>query len=88
MFKTGEILRYDDGPTALMEVTYVSKRHDGHNDRYYGVQCMGGYVGRYEDQVQRASKADLKTWKANKRWRSDSRPPTGRGIVGALEDGA
>lgn len=62
-FKTGDILRYGSGSTALMRVSTISKNHAGPgHHRYYGQQCMGGSCGAYEDQCTRASAADRRKW--------------------------
>lgn len=60
-FKVGDILRYDDGSTALFRVESISPKHGG-TDRYYGRQCFGGTVGAYVWQCSLASKVDLETW--------------------------
>lgn len=62
IFKVGDILRYGEGSTALMRVTYVSVGHGGSKARYYGQQCMGGFCGAYHDQVSLAAPDDRKTW--------------------------
>lgn len=62
LFKIGDILRYGDGSTALMRVTYVSVGHGGAKARYYGQQCMGGSCGAYHEQCTLANAKDRKTW--------------------------
>jgi hypothetical protein len=71
-FEIGTILRYDNGSTALMEVTTIRENHGGEHTRYWGIQCMGGYIGRYDFQVYEASQEDLKTWEETKNWRKDT----------------
>lgn len=61
-FKVGDILRYDDGSTALFRVESISPKHGGLEDRYYGRQCFGGSVGAYASDCLPASEADLKKW--------------------------
>ena len=96
LFKVGDILRYSDGPTALMRVTYISRHHGGSEARYYSQQCMGGSCGAYHQQVQLASAEDRKTWFRIGRkkdikgrtlrtaWKQLYRGD--RGIIGAVED--
>lgn len=89
MFKVGDILRTGIGPTALMEITYISKNHGSSIARYYGQHCMGGLCGAYHERVQVADDPrDVKTWEANKRWRRPVQEfMIDRGIVSAVEGG-
>ncbi len=61
-YKIGDLLRYDIGPTALMEVTNITEYDTGLR-RYYGKQCMGGSTAAGCDQVRLASRDDLATWR-------------------------
>lgn len=69
-FKEGDIVRYDEGSTALMKITHISIKNGG--ARYYGTQCMGGNVGAYSYDVTHASELDLKEWKECSSWRQEA----------------
>lgn len=97
IFKVGDILRYAEGPTALMRVTYVRVGHGGSKARYYGQQCMGGSCGAYHEQVTVATDEDIKTWfkigrekdiHGHPLWRKPWRlvKKRDRRIVGVVED--
>ena len=59
-FKIGQIVRYDEGSTALMRIKAVSINHGVEGDnRYFGRQCMGGGMARYEDDISEASQEDI-----------------------------
>lgn len=62
--KRGDVVRYGDGPSALMRLTSTH----GANGRFYGVQYFGGSVGASERDCQPASQRDLASW----RWAHDS----------------
>jgi len=68
----GTILRYDSGPTALMMVTNHRENHGGLQIRYWGIQCMGGFVGRYCYQVQPATDKDKQIWEDMSKWRKNT----------------
>lgn len=59
----GTIVRYDDGPSALMRVTHIAPWGG-----VYGQQYFGGSVMGLPDRCQPASKRDLASW----RWAHDS----------------
>lgn len=90
LFKIGQILRYGEGETALMRVTYISRNHGGSPARYYGQQCMGGSCGAYHENVELADAKDRKKWFAVGReykrkpflraWLADA------SVVGRVED--
>jgi len=62
-FKIGNIVRYDEGCTALFKITSILKNHGKiGNHRYYGIQCMGGSIGAYGCDLKKASYEDLKEW--------------------------
>jgi hypothetical protein len=96
LFEIGDILRYDNGCTALMRVSYVSKGHGGSVARYYGQQCMGGSCGAYHEKVIAANHFDSQTWFEHGRrkdvfgrplrtpWRRFKKGDSN--IVGAVED--
>lgn len=65
----GEVVRYGDGPSALMRVTSVN------GNRWYGTQYFGGGVSASADRVERASQRDLASW----RWAHDSNDEWVRG---------
>lgn len=69
-YKKGDLLRYDDGITALFKVTDISPKHDGKQPRYYGRHCMGGAHGAYQHEVRLATKRDHKTWASCMEWRT------------------
>jgi hypothetical protein len=99
-FSVGQILRYNDGPTALFRVSYISENHGGPGvHRYYGQHCMGGTHGSYESQCRLGNVEDQKTWYAEGRRKTTSgnfiRTPWGiflskcgnsRSIIGAHEN--
>jgi hypothetical protein len=70
LYAIGDIVRYTDGSTALMQITYISVGHGGSIARYYGIQCMGGYIGAYHGRVNKANAQDLKKWNSCKKWRN------------------
>ena len=57
-----DMVRYGSGPTALMIVAQVSRKHDGKTDRYYGEQLYGGSVGEYADVCSLANDQDRALW--------------------------
>lgn len=59
-FEVGAIIRYGHGPTALMEITSVTKAAGLW--RYYGDQYFGGAVGAYEGSCQLASEEEVAMW--------------------------
>ena len=56
----GQIVRYGEGPSALMRCTSI------HNGRFYGEQYFGGGVS--SEEWQAASQRDVASW----RWAHDS----------------
>lgn len=63
-FEVGEVIRYSEGPTALMEVKNV--RRAGGFLRYYGEQYFGGPVGAFEFDCSPATEAEIADWR--RRW--------------------
>lgn len=82
--KVGDIVRYATGPTALMKITHVSRKHDGVTDRFFGWQCLGGLIGAYADECSPINPNDQREWNNHERWRIHE-PPVGKKIVDALE---
>jgi hypothetical protein len=64
-YKIGQIVRYAEGPTALMRIESVSLKHGGTKDRYYGVQFYGGSEGRYEDQLMPATQREIERFETD-----------------------
>lgn len=62
MFKIGAVIRYGEGPTALMEVTHISQGHGSGIARYYGTQFYGGSTGAYHEDCRAANLKDLQRW--------------------------
>ncbi len=89
-WSVGDLVRYDDGPTALMRITWVremgedprgiacSVRYYGRafHDRisYYENGEERGSVGRYHGQCQEASPADIVAWNRTHDSRDDWKP--------------
>lgn len=66
-FPIGTIIRYGEGPTALMRVGTISYNHGGPGvTRYYGQQCTGGVTGAYHGDCRAASRKDIRTWRDNR----------------------
>lgn len=65
----GQVVRYGEGPSALMRVTSL------HNSRYYGTQYFGGAVSAHMWDVEAASQRDVASW----RWAHDSNDEWVRG---------
>lgn len=74
LYRKGQIVRHDKGPTALMRIGSISAPHGNSIARYYGQSCMGGTVGAYHGDIKVASPVDLKTWKENASWRRSTKP--------------
>lgn len=64
-YPIGTLVRYSDGPTALME---ISSLHEGAYG-YHGVQCMGGLIFAGHNHCTKASDADFRTWHEKEKWR-------------------
>jgi hypothetical protein len=63
IYKIGDMVRYSEGSTALMMIESVHPDYAGPGKhRYYGIQCYGGPMGAYHDQLSLASGADKNTW--------------------------
>lgn len=67
MYKVGEIIRYEYGPSALMQIETVVMY--GEEPRYYGLQCCGGGVGAYHRACERATDEDYRVWVECEKWR-------------------
>lgn len=68
VYSVGDIIRYGDGPSALMQVKEVRVGYAGDKARYYGTQCCGGNVGAYHTECERA-RNDINTWHEHAKWR-------------------
>jgi hypothetical protein len=69
--KVGDVIRYLDGPTALMRVERISRNHGGPNvDRYYGIQHFGGGVGAYADSCRCATADEVALYEREERARA------------------
>lgn len=67
-FRDGDLIRYGSGSTALMRVTTVSSDHAGPGaHRYYGEQLYGGSCGAYETSCIRATGADHRMWRRERK---------------------
>ena len=63
LFEMHEVVRYGDGPTALMQITQLPLAGaSGNGNRYYGNQIYGGSVGAYEVNMSKANRDDLALW--------------------------
>lgn len=70
--KVGDLIRYDDGPSALMRITHVrfmgmeDVRGIGCHYRYYGraFHSNGTCTGRYHGQCSEPTPSDIAAWKA------------------------
>lgn len=65
-YAIGTLVRYESGPTALMEICSYHENAGG----YHGRQCMGGITFAGHNSCVPASDADYKTWHDNQKWRS------------------
>ena len=72
LFSVGDIVRYDSGPTALMRITTLREGHGGAIARYWGAQCMGGFMGAYHEKCSYAAAADLAKWQECADWRRET----------------
>lgn len=70
IYKVGDLIRYDDGETALMEVGLVQPGHGGAVAYYHGKQCMGGTVAAYHQACEAPSAKDLAKWDECSKWRT------------------
>lgn len=69
-FKIGDIVRYSDGPSALMRLEHVAPWGGLYGEQYFGGSVMG-----LPDRCQPASPHDLASW----RWAHDSNDEWVRG---------
>ncbi len=69
VIRVGDMVRYSDGPTALLIVTDIKDHGKDRPRTYYGRHCMGGTGVGYEPDVRHASDADRITWEASAEWR-------------------
>jgi hypothetical protein len=59
VFAVGDVVRYNDGPTALMLITNVHEHYGGGKQaRYYGDQFYGMAMGAYHQDCQMLSQQD------------------------------
>jgi len=64
VYQIGNILRYSNGPTALMRIDSISLNHGGKgNHRYYGIHVLDGKKGVYHRDAKPASDSDLAEWR-------------------------
>ena len=82
-YAPGALLRYGDALTALMQVTYVSPGQGGVGPRYYGLQCLGGYIRADHHQVKPVNAADREIWAGLARSRAGTPRRDDAGIVRA-----
>lgn len=68
-WKEGDLLRYGDGPTALMRVEHVREMGEDSRGiacsvRYYGraYHSTATCTGRYHGQCREVTEQDLATW--------------------------
>lgn len=69
IYKIGDLIRYDTGSTALLEITSVQPGHGGSVAYYHGKQCMGGSAAAYHQACELASDDDIATWQECAEWR-------------------
>lgn len=72
LYKVDDIVRYDHGPTALLQIKTVRAPYGGSIARYWGVQCMGGIAGAYHEKIRPATEDDIAIWEARKKWRIET----------------
>jgi hypothetical protein len=72
LYKVGDIIRYDHGPTALMKITTLRAPYGGSIARYWGVQCMGGIAGAYHEKIRATTEDDIAIWETQKKWRIET----------------
>lgn len=68
-YKVGELIRYDDGSSALMVIRHITPGEGRHGAYYHGDQCCGGVTAAYHNACERPNEADRKTWKECAKWR-------------------
>ena len=61
-FKVGDIVRYAEGPTALLKIDTVKIPYGGAHGRYWGWHVLGGACGAYHEECVPASAADIDLW--------------------------
>ena len=61
VYKVGDVIRFDRGPTALMEITEISNPHGG-SVRYYGKTWHGSTIGVYQYDAIKATERELVLW--------------------------
>lgn len=64
-FKIGEIVRYDNGSTALMKIESVIDNGSHLGPRYYGSQFYGHAVGAYENELKIATSNEIVKFKTD-----------------------
>lgn len=62
-YEVYQIVRYGDGPTALMQVEDIVAVRGQH--RYYGPQFYGGTIGSYELDLMPATDAEVHRFKTD-----------------------
>lgn len=78
LYEVEQVVRYDDGPTALMQITFIQPGHGGQIAYYHGRQCMGGTCAAYHENIVPATAFDLEMWRIQAKWRKE---PTSRETV-------
>lgn len=64
-YPIGKLVRYDDGPTALMEICSLHENAVG----YHGHHCMGGIHFAGHNSCVPATDEDFRTWHEQAKWR-------------------
>lgn len=67
--RIGDIIRYGEGSTSLMQITAIEYKRSS-DPKYYGNQYFGVYVAVYDSQVVKASEQDLNLWKKREKKRN------------------
>ncbi len=68
-FEVGSVVRFGDGPTALMEIVSFSE------GRAYGDHALGGSVGAEIADIRPPSDEDMRTWHRRMRAREVATEP-------------
>lgn len=84
-FKVGDIVRYGDGPTALMKITQVREIGAGYCQyyRFYGDHVLRGLVGANSEDCRAPTLDDIKTWWKHNPKDDPMQPPVAAKLYGA-----